>query len=85
MVFSAPPPKGAVMEIFTLNYMVAKQRHEAGKCDAFCSFCYTEAEDYLRRKKLAEEERDCVANFTPLCDCNRCKKGETHAKESTES
>ena len=61
------------MEEFNLGHMVAKQRHEAGKCDPLCSFCITEAEDHLKKLQRAEEEGNCVARVSSLCDCNRCK------------
>ena len=71
--FSAAAPEGAAMEEFTLSHMVAKQRHEAGECSFLCSFCLAEAEDYLRKLQLAEEEGDCVKRISSLCDCKRCK------------
>ena len=73
-----------VTVIHGLCYMVAKQRHEANECDAFCSFCYTEAEDYLANQRLKELENNCMRRFFSNCDCPLCERSD-HAEESTES
>jgi hypothetical protein len=59
-----------------LCYMVAKQRHEAGECDFLCSFCYTEAEDYLENQRRKELENACVRRFFSNCDCALCGRSD---------
>lgn len=69
---------------FNLCYMVAKQRHEAGECGFLCSFCYTEAEDYLRMKQQKELENNCMRRFFSNCDCALCERS-NHVEEGSES